>query len=70
MQSPFQGDGEGLEALDGDAARRAKVLREALRSMNKGVPPTDAQMQQTIAVCTQTRTKEIEETQQSVRKRH
>ena len=32
--------------MDGDAARRAKVLREALRSMNKGVPSTDAQVQQ------------------------
>ena len=35
VQSPFQGDGEGLEALDGDAARRAKVLREAWKTMNK-----------------------------------
>ena len=54
VQSPFQGDGEGLEALDMDAARRAKVLREALRSMNKGVPSTDATNAATISVCTQT----------------
>ena len=38
LKSPFQGEGEGLDGLGANDAKRAKVLREALRSMNPKEP--------------------------------